>query len=264
MIGRPLTVTANCRHLMSVRRASLAVYSSSAEGIARSSSEVLGCATHSWRGQGQEQTARNSAGGTRFSEVLHTPLQRLDSHSQASRPVASTKQAMAERAPRPLPADVPACILYSDGVRTVSYQLTKPCMVIGRRTATVGADIEVPCRIAWYAAGVTLYVCAGPRRGVPRRIEAVSSPIPGIALVRPATTADTTECRHAEIVLCGAEWQLQPVSTNRTVHTQTNSRAHTPTRARARTQTDIHARTHACTYALNARPRARTDTQARA
>jgi len=44
-------------------------------------------------------------------------------------------------------ADVPACILYSDGARSVTYHLTKRCMVIGRRTAALTADIEVPAEV---------------------------------------------------------------------------------------------------------------------
>ena len=44
-------------------------------------------------------------------------------------------------------ADVPACILYSDGARNVTYNLTKRRMVIGRRTAALTADIEVPAEV---------------------------------------------------------------------------------------------------------------------
>ena len=49
----------------------------------------------------------------------------------------------------PEPEDVPACILYFDGVRSVTYQLTNRSMVIGRRTATAvqTADIEVPAEV---------------------------------------------------------------------------------------------------------------------
>ena len=44
-------------------------------------------------------------------------------------------------------ADVPACILYSDGARSVTYQLTKRCMVIGRRVVKPIAEIEVPAEV---------------------------------------------------------------------------------------------------------------------
>ena len=42
---------------------------------------------------------------------------------------------------------MPASVAYSDGVRSVTYQLTKRCMVIGRRTAAETADIEVPAEV---------------------------------------------------------------------------------------------------------------------
>ncbi len=42
---------------------------------------------------------------------------------------------------------MPASVAYSDGVRSVTYQLTKRCMVIGRRTAALTADIEVPAEV---------------------------------------------------------------------------------------------------------------------
>ena len=47
----------------------------------------------------------------------------------------------------PEPEDVPACILYFDGVRSVTYQLTNRCMVIGRRTMVPTVDIEVPAEV---------------------------------------------------------------------------------------------------------------------
>ena len=44
-------------------------------------------------------------------------------------------------------ADVPAFVVYSDGARSVTYQLTKRCMVIGRGAAALTADIEVPAEV---------------------------------------------------------------------------------------------------------------------
>ena len=44
-------------------------------------------------------------------------------------------------------ADVPACVVYTDGARSVTYDLTKGCKVIGRRTDTPTVDIEVPAEV---------------------------------------------------------------------------------------------------------------------
>ena len=44
-------------------------------------------------------------------------------------------------------ADVPACIVYVDGTCSITYPLTKDCMVIGRQAVGLPADIRVPTEV---------------------------------------------------------------------------------------------------------------------
>ena len=135
-------------------------------------------------------------------------------------------------------ADVPAFVVYSDGARSVTYHLTKPCTMIGRRTAAPTADIEVPAEVfpdvsRQYAPLpsspnspetdglkdaadrtekqtqrlICTHMCVATR--LDKRIRHSSCDSPAVA------------CRHAEIVLNGEDWLLQPISANRTVQNPT-------------------------------------------
>ena len=128
---------------------------------------------------------------------------------------------------------MPASVAYSDGVRSVTYQLTKRCMVIGRRTAAETADIEVPAEVFPDVSRQYALLPSSPNtpetdglKNAAERTERQTYVLICASLTRSSIRHSSCDspavaCRHAKIVLNGGDWLLQPISANRTVHNPT-------------------------------------------
>jgi hypothetical protein len=130
-------------------------------------------------------------------------------------------------------ADVPASVAYSDGARSVTYQLTKRCMVIGRRTSALTADIEVPAEVfpdmsrqyALFPSSPNSPEMDGLKvageRTERQTYVLIYASLTRMSIRHSSCGSPAVACRHAEIVLNGEDWLLQPISANRTVHNPT-------------------------------------------
>ena len=128
---------------------------------------------------------------------------------------------------------MPASVAYSDGVRSVTYQLTKRCMVIGRRTAAETADIEVPAEVFPDVSRQYALLPSSPNTPETDALKDAAEPterqtyvlicasLTRSSIRHSSCDSPAVACRHAEIVLNGEDWLLQPISANRTVHNPT-------------------------------------------
>ena len=128
---------------------------------------------------------------------------------------------------------MPACIVYVDGTCSITYPLTKDCMVIGRRTAAETADIEVPAEVFPDVSRQYALLPSSPNtpetdglKNAAERTERQTYVLICASLTRSSIRHSSCDspavaCRHVEIVLNGGDWLLQPISANRTVHNPT-------------------------------------------